>query len=464
MPVSTRRELDLQHGSEEDNDPLALDPAETPAIDTQTPNLPQTTERPDKPFDELDQYELSAFLEQNGFGTGIIGLVVHQNLDGETLAMYVAVPQYLEIAQAELQLSSVLEAIKLKKIVNSQSSQRNSKSAVQADDPDRRPREDTSRFDLKLVPKLPDTNGKSSFDPRQWRAYGVSVIGFVHLSDPALARYYEQSFEGSLTNVHSVKLSAVQQRLDLYVANSILHDPPRVVRDLLVCKPKYTLNGVQSGLVITSSVTKIVFKASDAVKDAIYDRCVATQPVSDPHELKSAVQSLRENLDQLHRQGGSTDNSLQMVLLRRLVKNLIQQPQLTQPLTIPYNDLIKNHPEDPEELINFLDSKGDEFKKTMPKLQTAPREAMGADYKAKTITLGGICIPDRERNACPDRSTCKGKHVHTGKVCINKWMGKVGLCSNWANCHDTHPYDESKWGISRRDAVEKYKAEMKANP
>ena len=464
MPVSTRRELSTEleskHGSEDCNRTV---PLETPAASAEL-------SPPTKSINDMDHYELSAFLETQGFGSEIISLVVHQTLDGATLAMYVAVPQYLEIAQSELQLASILEAVKLKKIVHQHSAVK--PPAASTTGPDQSQfREDSSRIDMKLVPKLPDTSGRSSFDPTRWRAYGISVVGFVHLSDPELAKYYKQAFNGVLARTADghvdVVLTSSQQRLDVYVANSMLHDPPRIIRDLLVSAPKYTLNGVQSGLIITASVTAIVYKHSDAMQDSIYDRCVSTKAVTDPYDLKPALQTLRENFDQLGRQGMPPDDQLQLVLLRRLISELIKLPHLVDVLTIPYNLLKKEHPDDPAELLDFIDSKGDEFKQTMSKSQTASRPApsdSGGVTTKPSLTRGGICIPDRERNACPDRASCKGKHVHTGILCTNKWMGKVGLCSNWENCHNMHPYDESKWKISRWDAVAKYKDAMKADP
>ena len=460
-----RRGLDFLHGSEEGNT-LLPDSLETPAFTrTGMPNPTEPIERStvsQRPVNQMNHYELSAFLETQGFGTGIIGAIVQQELDGQLIAMYVATPQYLDVAQSELQLTSILEAVKLKKIFAEYT---DAKTDPQNDGPDRRSREDHPRPDIKLIPKLPDTSGKSTFSPAQWRAYGISVVGFVHLSDTKLAEHYERAFDGKMIDVKSLRLSDAQQRLDVYVANSMLHDPPRVIRDLLINKAKYTLNGVQSGIVISFYVTNQIFKKVDGMKDTIYERCLAIQPVANPWELSKSMQQLRKLFDQAQRQGMTPDNSLQMTLLRRLVKELIKLPELTDSLTIPYNDHKKEYPDDPAELIEFIESKGEELKHTNPKPQTAHADTSGGVNTVAPLTKGGICIHDRERNSCPQRAECKGKHVYTGKVCTNKWMNKVGLCSNWENCHDMHPYDASKFGgLSRYDAVGKYKDEMKANP
>ena len=63
-------ELEYTHGSE---DGYRTVPLETPAASAQL-------SPPTKSINDMDHFELSAFLETQGFGSEIISLAVHQTL------------------------------------------------------------------------------------------------------------------------------------------------------------------------------------------------------------------------------------------------------------------------------------------------------------------------------------------------------------------------------------------------
>ena len=293
----------------------------------------------------------------------------------------------------------------------------------------------------------------------------MALTGWLQSQDAKLAAAYKLVFSDPYQTLSMLTVfSESQVSVDGTVLTSMVSGPPQVIIDLLADSGNYTHNGNQSGLKLCQTITRSVHLRTDSMADSIRDELITLPPVEDPFHLRSRMQTLEEKFSLLQFQADEMDDASKNMIIRKAIKLLLKDPELTADFTFPYCDLQKQHPKNTAKLYEFVMNKGEEFQRTRKPRQTAA-VAAGATRPSHITKSGGICIHNREDNNCKlPEGQCPGKHVYTGKICTNKWYTKVGLCSNWGKCHDRHPYDESKWGISRKDAVTKYAAQIREDP
>ena len=465
-PRPARPPWEIKHGSEDTSDPTT--PAEpngpvmpqTILIDAQQPSIVRT------PIKMMNHYELSAYLETQGFKHDVLNAVIQRGIDGDTLFQLCQMPQFIDVAASEFKIDSIIDVAKLKAVAlfiapapaPAPAPTGNTEIASKSDD--------DQTQSMKGLPTLPSKYSGRIFSATQWRAYGIALSGRVTIAANSLGKRYKSVFANPHLSLDTTRLTREEQTVDIIVFNSMIEEPKQVIIDILADEAKYTLNSVQSGLRMAQTIGCMIHIRTESVADSIRDRLLTLDPVTDPTELRKRMQFIDEQYSKMVLQGDGVDDAIKGMVLRKAIKVLLTYPDLNCDFAIPYTLLKETYKGDIAKQYEFVANKAEEFERTLNPKSTAIRTAAAAQPRENPhLTLHGVCMGHRENEKCPKPpGQCTGDHTRTGKVCTNKWFTKVGVCSNWSKCHDMHPYDENHWGISRKDAILKYREEIRQNP
>ena len=299
----------------------------------------------------MDAPELAAYLELQGCTEDTIQEVVNAGFTGTHWVGLFSMDECDSILKDDLKIDNRLTSVKL---TTHALRQLQLSKAEQAKTPtttySTRPNNDRVR--LPELPK-PDRDG-THLSFVQWRDYQKAIEGWIQLGDPEMATMASSLFSDPSQNLETEiadSLSATQRRIDSMLAVNLLESTYVSAQ----CKDqnKYKLNGYYSGLQIIATLGRLINKKTGDKQIKALDIILEQKPVEDPTALHKALGQMHDNFSLMEQQGSAVGNDLKFTLLMKLVKPLLERPDMILHLTTHIAQVQIHYPNNAERLLTI---------------------------------------------------------------------------------------------------------------
>jgi hypothetical protein len=230
-------------------------------------------------------------------------------------------------------------------------------------------------------------------------------------------------------------------------------------------KREFEGKGRTSALKILWTWMELVDSNSKSRMSAALARWNARKPTNKAQDLHNDLIQFKKDMGTMSRlgMGGNHDPVFAGLIeqaLDTLVSSLMQEPTLLKMLTVPYATAQSTCGTDVYELIRVLEKcalemltlQGSESKNTSrgpPRWSKGGKHPAGPTAAALMDMSAVLCFMYREVGKCPRHDDGKCDFMHTGRtgqLCKDKGYLDTGVCDNYRDCKNCHPWDTAKHG------------------
>ena len=405
---------------------------------------------------DMTKIELTDYMERQGCSQETLAVINDHEVTGRTIKAIMDNDMWDEILCTELKIINKITRFKIKSEMETAST---------GTKQDNKPTTIRPANEKMQVPKLEKPQaGNTHLTTVQWESYAKAIESWLSVGDNFLAEVAASLFtdpDQEIDELMKGKLSDLQAHIDMVWATSLM-ESTYITVDTCLQRHQYQLNGRSSGLKIISTVGKLVNKKTTNRKLLSMRQLLELQPTRTPDKLFSDLGQLSTLLQGLAQQGDPIQPSMRLTLLQKLVSDLLTRPDMMETLVAPIAMCKERYPEDPDKLYQVIISAAETLCTDGANRSTGRAERFRSSYRKPAVGTFAAdrddprpCISVREGQKC-NRGNCRKQHSGmSGKKCSDSDYIQYGICSNYLECKDKHPWDP-KFG-SKEDALIAYR-------
>ena len=300
---------------------------------------------------------------------------------------------------------------------------------------------------------------------KQWQSKMKGYKGWCQLEDKSFAKIIDMMMVGnlSLDRLQGIKgqMTSKQLRMDSVLGVQLFNTMPEGLEKQFAKKNNYEMDGETSGMQMIGFINDKINKQSDARFDSLMAELADRQPIGHLSDLQAEISEIRRLQETIAHQGVSIPSWQLVPIIKKAVKTLVQDKELTLAFGTPFTVAMKVHSKDGEAMLDVMETLDYEIRHDpmWKHLLTKKSVSAGATRKTprwpkeplyKTNREDLQCISEREYGTCKGGDGCKGIHGKggwTNKVCTNACYIKFKICPGFSNasngkivlCKDKHP-------------------------
>ena len=407
---------------------------------------------------DMDKVELTDYMERQGCSQETLATITNEDITGRTLQTIMTNDMWDNILSEELKISNRITRFKIK-------SEMQTTAPTGQTEQEEKQKNIRSANEKMSIPKLEKPQlGHTHITTVQWESYAKAIESWLSVGDGFLSAVAASLFanpEQEIDELMQGKMNDLQTHIDSVWATSLM-ESTYITVDTCLQRHQYQLNGKSSGLKIISTVGKLVNKKTTNRKLLTMRELLKMPPTRTPDKLFSDLGQLSTLMQGLAQQGDPIQPFMRLTLLQNLVSDLMERPDMMSHLVAPIALCKERYPDDPDRLYQVIMNAAETLCTDGASKSTGRADRFRNSYRKPTEgtfaadkTDPRPCISVREGQKCTS-DRCRKQHTGmTGKKCTDSDYTKYGICANYLECKDKHPWD-SKFG-DKNDALIAYR-------